>query len=124
MDDQAGHGDAERYPFMLVDDSDRYSEALSRRFARAWEVARTAAAQLKLRFGATRVVVFGSLTDRSRFTKWSDIDLVAWGISDAMFWTAVGAVTGLTPDFRVDLVHPDDCRPSMLEAIRSEGVEL
>lgn len=41
---------------------------LSLRRDRAWEVARKAAIILKERFGATRVLVFGSLAHRAWFT--------------------------------------------------------
>ncbi len=47
------------------------------RFEQAWEVAYRAARLLRERFGATRVVVFGSLAHRAWFRPWSDIDLAA-----------------------------------------------
>ena len=62
--------------------------------------------------------------DRSRFTPWSDIDLAAWGIPDNRFYAAVGAVTALTPDFKIDLVDPETCRDAMCQAINSEGLAI
>ncbi|WP_256258005.1 hypothetical protein [Neomoorella thermoacetica] len=50
------------------------------------------------------MVAFGSLVDRSRFTYWSDVDLAAWGIPDDRFYAAVGAVTGVSEKFRVNLL--------------------
>lgn len=35
---------------------------------------------LREQFGTMRVVVFGSLTRCEFYTRWSDIDLAAWGI--------------------------------------------
>jgi len=58
---------------------------------------------LKESFGARKVVVFGSLAHRSWFTH-SDVDLAAWGIPDDRFYAAVGAVTGLSKEFKVALV--------------------
>lgn len=79
---------------------------------------------MKEKYGARKVVAFGSLIDGSRFTRWSDVDLAAWGIPDDRFYAAVGAVTGLSERFRVDLVDPEACRESLRKAIESEGVEL
>ncbi|QGP92258.1 hypothetical protein MGLY_16280 [Neomoorella glycerini] len=64
------------------------------------------------------------MLDRSRFTRWSDVDLAAWGIPDDQFYAAVGVVTGLSEKFKVDLVDPEACRDSLRSAIESEGVEL
>jgi predicted nucleotidyltransferase len=97
---------------------------VSDRWERAWEVAQTASDLLRLRFGATRVVVFGSLAHREWFTPWSDIDLAAWGIPPGAFYRAVAAVTGLSAEFKVDLVAPEDCRPTLRRAIEQEGVAL
>ena len=98
--------------------------ASSERLGQAWEVARRAARLLRQRFGATRVVVFGSLAHDDRFTQWSDIDLAAWGISADVFYKAVASVTGLSSQFKVDLVDPEDCRPDLRQAIKHEGVAL
>ncbi len=103
---------------------DRDEQQSAERWERAWEVARTAAQLLRQRFGSKRVVVFGSLTQRAWFTPWSDIDLAAWGISPDQFYRAVAAVTGLSPDFEVDLVDPESCRSALRERIEREGVDL
>ena len=83
------------------------------RWERAWEVARIAACLLRERFGATRVVAFGSLAHRAWFSPWSDMDLAAWGVPADQFYRAVAAVTGVSPDFRVDLVDAESCRPAV-----------
>lgn len=97
---------------------------LGERRERAWQVARAAAELLRNGFGATRVVAFGSLAHRAWFSAWSDIDLVAWGIPADQFYKAVAAVTGVSSDFKVDLIDPDVCRPAVRQSIESEGVEL
>jgi predicted nucleotidyltransferase len=94
------------------------------RWEKAWKMARTAAQLLRERFGATRVVAFGSLTHRTWFTSWSDIDLAAWGIPPDTFYRAVALVTGLSPEFEIDLVAIEDCRASLWQVIVREGVEL
>ena len=94
------------------------------RWERAWEVAHIAARLLRERFGAARVVAFGSLVHRAWFGPWSDIDLAAWGLPPDRFYQAVAAVTGLSPDFEVDLVDPEGCRPAVRRSIEREGIEL
>lgn len=94
------------------------------RWQRAWEVARVAARLLREAFGATRVVTFGSLAHRAWFSPWSDIDLAAWGIPADQFYRAVAAVTGVSPDFRVDLVDLESCRPAVRRFIEREGIDL
>ncbi len=99
-------------------------EQATERWERAWEVARAAARLLRQRFGATRVVGFGSLTNRAWFTPWSDIDLAAWGIPPDVFYKAVAVVTGLSSEFKIDLVSPQDCRPALRQVIAREGIDL
>ncbi len=97
---------------------------LEARWTEGHEVAREAARILRERFAATRVVLFGSLANRSCFTPWSDVDLAAWGIPADQFYRAVAAVTGLTPSYEVDLVDGESCRVGLRQAIEGEGIEL
>jgi predicted nucleotidyltransferase len=90
----------------------------------ARQLARQAAELLREKFQAQRVVLFGSLAAPSGFNRWSDIDLAAWGIPADRFYAAVAAVTGLSPDFKVDLVDPETCRPGLKSAIEREGLDL
>jgi predicted nucleotidyltransferase len=95
-----------------------------RRLERAWEVARAAAQLLRERFGATRVVVFGSLVHDGCFTPWSDVDIAAWGIRPEDTFRAIGAVMDVDSEIEVNLVDVGACRPSLLTVIEEEGVEL
>ena len=97
---------------------------VAERWQRAWGVAQVAANLLRERFGAARVVAFGSLAHRASFGPWSDIDLAAWGLPPERFYLAVAAVTGLSPDFEVDLVDPEGCRPAVRRSIEREGIDL
>jgi len=94
------------------------------RWERAWEIARTIARLLREEFGATRVVAFGSLAHHDWFNTWSDIDLAVWGIPAHRFYRAVAAATGLSSDFEVDLVDPENCWPAVRKAIEREGIDL
>lgn len=113
----------QKYPLTFTEDITQNDTSLSKRYEDAWEVAKLAAKLLKDYYSAKKVVVFGSLIKRSSFTRWSDIDLAAWGIPDDKFYAAVGAVTGLTADFKVDLVDVAACRISLRKAIEDKGIE-
>lgn len=93
----------------------------SRRQRQAMQVARQAANLLKGEFQASRVAVFGSLAQEDSFTPWSDIDLAAWGIPPEKFYAAVAAVTGLSGDFKVDLIDPDTCSPALRRMIETQS---
>lgn len=97
---------------------------LGERREQAWTVARAAARLLREKYGAKRVVVFGSLAHRAWFSPWSDVDLAAWGIPADQFYRAVAAVTGTTADFEVDLVDPAECRTRLRQVIEREGIDL
>jgi len=97
---------------------------LEERRAKGLELAKKASLLLRQRYGAKRVVVFGSLASTKAFSDWSDIDLAAWGIAPDKFFSAVAAVTGLSPHFRIDLVEPDTCREAMRDSIQIHGIEI
>lgn len=113
-----------KYPLTFTEDFSEADTDLTRRYQEAWELAKRSAALLKKSFGAKKVVVFGSLTKRSWFTRWSDVDLAAWGVPNDKFYAAVGAVTSLTTDFKVDLVDAEEYRDSLRKAIEAEGIEI
>lgn len=97
---------------------------LEQRREQAWAAARQAAQLLKEQFEATRVVVFGSLAHGSGFTRWSDVDVAAWGIAPEDTFQAIGAVMDLETEISVNLVDVNTCRPSLLKVIEQAGVEL
>jgi predicted nucleotidyltransferase len=110
-------------PAQLAENRAGAPEAAARRW-QAWRVARKAARVLRRKFGATRVVVFGSLVHDVWFAAWSDIDLAAWGMPDDRFYGAVAAVAGLSPAFKVDLLDPETCGPALRAAVERDGVGL
>jgi predicted nucleotidyltransferase len=97
---------------------------LAHREKRAWELAHRAAALLREQFGATRIVVFGSLVHEGAFTLWSDLDIAAWGIRPEDTFLAIGAVMDLDPEVQVNLVDVATCSPSLLTIIKREGMQL
>ncbi|HOU12541.1 MAG TPA: nucleotidyltransferase domain-containing protein [Anaerolineae bacterium] len=99
-------------------------QALEGRKARAWDVARHAAALLYNQFNASRVVTFGSLVHGMWFSPTSDIDLAAWDVSDEDYFTAVAKLQDLAPEFKIDLVVMERCKPRLRQVIEHEGVPL
>lgn len=99
-------------------------QELEQKEKRAWELAHRAAALLRERFGASRVVVFGSLVHKGCFSPWSDVDVAAWGIRLEDTFRAIGAVMDLDAEIEVNLVDVNTCRPAVLVSIEREGVEI
>jgi uncharacterized protein len=97
---------------------------ISRRREKAWQIARQAARLLRGQFNVSRIVVFGSLTRASGFTRWSDVDIAAWGIAPEDTFHAIGAVMDLGTEIPVNLVDVNTARPSLLATIEQDGVEL
>ena len=97
---------------------------LDERFQLAWEIARQGAEILRDQFQAEKVVVFGSLTDRSRFHERSDIDLAAWGIPEMAYLRALGAVMDLSSELLVDLVRVEEAFNHIRKRIESRGVAI
>ncbi len=85
---------------------------LERRQKRAMWLARQAAALLRNEFDAKNVVLFGSLASRSGFSLWSDIDLAVFGVPADRFYAAVAAISGLSAEFKVNLVDAETCKVS------------
>jgi uncharacterized protein len=89
---------------------------------RAWVIARQAARILKEEFGASRVVVFGSLLHTELFHLRSDIDLGVWDIQS--YFRAVSRLMDIDPEIEFDLVPVEDARPGILAVIEQYGVDL
>lgn len=104
----------------------RKDPEVTRRWDRGWDIARRAARPLREQYGATKVVVFGSLANRAWFTPWSDIDIAVWEISAGKFYRAIGAAhdIGAEAGFRIDVIDPAECSQEMVQSMLTEGVEL
>lgn len=97
-------------------------DALAARRARALAVARQAADMLRAEFGATEVVLFGSLARAGPVSWHTDVDLAATGVPPECFFAAVGRLQALDPAVAVDLVRIEEAPASLLAVIREEGV--
>ena len=97
-----------------------------KRGQRAWKIAQAASKVLKNKYGATRVILFGSLVKGSRFTPWSDVDLSVSGLPPGSYYKAAGEIMdmGMAKGIRIDVLDPVDCLKTMRNRIRQEGIEL
>ena len=96
---------------------------ISPRQESALATASALATELKERFNASKVMLFGSAT-RADFSPWSDIDLAVWGISSSDYYKAVAYASGFSSVFKVDLVDAEDCSQSLLQHITQNGIVL
>lgn len=110
----------EEYPLLFK----KNEKALNKRYESAWDDIKKIAKMLKEKYGAEKVIVFGSLLNKKRFHKRSDIDLAVKGIDDELFYEAYGKIIGKYTDFEVDLVDIEDCKESLLKVINKEGKEI
>ena len=90
----------------------REKQRAAERRERALRVAREAARLLYDQFGATRVILFGSLARDARFHARSDIDLAVEGLASEHFWKAWAAIERLDLSIEVDLVPLEAAKPS------------
>jgi predicted nucleotidyltransferase len=89
----------------------------------AIKVAALIARDLGKRYGAKKVVLFGSLL-RSDQGPIFDIDLAVKGIPPTRFFKAVAFATGRSRKWKLDLIDIDDCGVVLRAIIEQEGVVL
>ena len=86
---------------------------------------RKAAGVLKSRFGARRVILFGSLAGPPPYGAASDVDLAVEGLKDGeSFWQAWRAVEEIFEDRLVDLIEIEGVAESLRQSIQRYGIEL
>jgi predicted nucleotidyltransferase len=102
----------------------KFSAEIASRRRRALLAARKAAKLLKSEFGATEVILFGSLARRGSFTLYSDIDLAVRGIAPEKFFAASAAIERVDVNFQIDLVELETCSPAVLRSIEKDGKSL
>ena len=99
-------------------------QQLRDRRARAWDVAREAAALLQQEYGAQRVLLFGSLARGDTVSIHSDVDLAAWGVAEREYYRIVAQLQDLDPSMPVDLVLMEDANARLVHSVEEEGIPL
>ena len=82
------------------------------------------AAEIKTRFGARRVILFGSLAHGAWFRPDSDVDLAVEGLEGEIYWQAWQLAEQIIEDRDVDLVDIATASPSLKRAIERYGLIL
>ena len=85
---------------------------------------RQVATELKSRFRAKRVILFGSLTQADWFTAGSDVDLAVEGLTAADYWQAWRLAEEIIEHRPVDLIEIETAKESLRRAILRYGMEL
>ena len=101
----------------------RREKARKKRWQEARREAEALAKTLGKRYGADKVVLFGSVLDGDRFHEGSDIDLAVRGLRPDSFFAAWNKLEEASP-FRVDLVTLESCRTSLKARILTKGEVL
>ena len=83
-----------------------------------------AADEIKSRFRARRIVLFGSLAHEGWFSSASDVDLAVEGLRGDDYWHAWRIAEETIKDKSVDLIEIESCGRSLQKAIGLYGVEL
>lgn len=92
-----------------------------KRKEQALEAAEACIRLLKERFGARRVILFGSLVGQGPWHEQSDIDLAVEGLAPEEFFPAYSACRDLLPrGLELDLVPLEDAYPEMRARILGE----
>ena len=82
-----------------------------------------AATLLKSKFGARRVILFGSLAHQAWFVPDTDVDLAVEGLTDD-YWQAWHSVEEIISERQVDLIELETASNALRKAIQRHGVEL
>ncbi len=90
----------------------------------AWQVVYEIATFLYDELGATKVAVFGSLTEPIGFTKSSDIDIAVWGISDDTHTNAYDKVLDMNTGFKIDLINFDMMKGFFRERVQQQAIPI
>ena len=85
---------------------------------------RSVATTLKTRFGATRVILFGSLAHGAWYAADSDVDLAVEGLSADEFWRAWSVAEAALGVRRLDLIDLEAAGEPLRRAIEHHGVPL
>ncbi|MYB65764.1 hypothetical protein F4X73_13825 [Candidatus Poribacteria bacterium] len=91
---------------------------------RAWTDAQRVAAVLYQKYGASKVAVFGSLAEQERFCKYSDIDIVVWGVSYNRCLNALWETEGLSDEFEIDIIDVSSIHKLYRERILNQAIPI
>lgn len=89
-----------------------------RRFLDAQAVLKRITNILIRKYNVERIILIGSLAGKGRFGFHSDIDLCVEGLSDKLYFKAVGELLLESGEFDIDIIPIESATPEMRERIR------
>ena len=99
----------------------RQDALLDVRFDAMRHAAERIVAVIAQRYRPTRVYQWGSLLDRSRFRRYSDVDIAVEGVTDSRTWESLERTVWDLCEFPLDLVQLERVEPEYAEIIRMKG---
>lgn len=102
----------------------RDTEKMERIRSEALERAAKVAGLLKGKYGAKRVIIFGSVVRKAYMHEGSDIDLLVEGIKKEDFLHAGFDACAAAKPFDVDIIPIETAHDYMVESALKEGIEL
>lgn len=112
-----------RYRIGLQQKLKQQQQAQLQKQQRGWQVARQAAQILKSQWGASKVVLFGSMLVATNVHARSDVDLAVWDLPAHNYYRALAELLDIDAEFSIDLVEIEHAKPVIWSAIQA-GVEL
>lgn len=91
--------------------------AYKKRFLKAQAVLKKITNILIKKYHAKRIILIGSLADKHHFGFHSDIDLCVEGLSDNLYFKAVGELLFEADEFDIDIIPFENATTKMKEKI-------
>lgn len=106
----------------LKDTTSTISTLRNQRFLKAQTVLKRVINILVKKYHVTKIILIGSLLDKNRFGFHSDIDLCVEGLSDELYFKAIGELLLETDEFDIDIIPFENVPPAMIDRIRKGQV--
>jgi len=104
--------------------SERNRRKIERLHHEAIEKAQSLAAMLRAKYGAGRVILFGSAAGNGYMHEGSDIDMLVDGIANDDFLQAGFDASVAAMPFDVDIIPRERARKEIIAAAEERGLEL
>ncbi len=106
----------------LKDAAAGISALRNKRFLKAVTALKRAINILVKKYHVSRIILIGSLADKQRFGFHSDIDLCVEGLSDKLYFKAVGELLLEAGEFDIDIIPIEGATPELRERLRKGKV--
>jgi len=106
----------------LQETASTLSALRNKRFLKAKAVLKKVSDILTREYHVSRIILIGSLADENRFGFHSDIDLCVEGLSDKLYFSAVGKLLSEAAEFDIDIIQIESATPRMRDLIKEGKV--